>query len=251
VITTRFKNRWQPTLTPDYAKIFYPMPFVPVAKQAFANEPGIPGDPKSSLQYTADQLAEKAVNRALAQDGLLVQITDFAQRNVLGTIAGQLDIAISPAPAPDTEEGMLAALCARDLGRSWATPNWRVQLSYRQLVQSRLWTRALGDPSLQVFLEDVCTFERAIRALADPFINETLNGKYLTTWVSGGVTKLREAGSVATPEQLNAVMLASLGNAVLEQVVRQTESAYNNNPNIQRVLPDFLTGQKNIVFDPY
>jgi hypothetical protein len=236
---------WVPTLTPDYLFLVNPYPFLAPAEEAFLREPG-PGPAKESMRYAAQAIADQMVDSAIKKDRLREKIVAYAEAEILGPLAGALDLAIAPGASRDTEQSLLIAMCARDLARFWITPLWRVQLSYRQLVQSRYWTKAVSDPAWQPLLRDLCALEAEIQDRSTAFIEGELFPRYLSPMIELGVSTLEEAGSQQKPAVLQNVMMLVLVNALAARVAAPIEEDFNTNPNLQRVLPDNVDARQRV-----
>ena len=105
---------------------------------------------------------------------------------------------------------------------------------------------AVDDPGWQPLVKDICSVEAEVKGLSTQFIEAELFPNHLTPMLELGVSTLREAGSELPPAMLQSVMLLVLVNALAERIGKPIEEAYNNNPNLQRVLPDFLQGAKRV-----
>jgi hypothetical protein len=240
-------QRWKATITPAYESLVLVYPFLEQAEEAFRLEPG-PGlmHDEQSLYGAAAIIADEMLLEAIKRDRLREKIQHFADAEILGYLAGELDLAIEPGARGDTEQGLLAAMCARDLERYWITPHWRVQLSYRQLVQSRIWTKAVEDPAWQPLLKDLCALEAEIKHLSTEYIEGELFPRYITPMIERGVSALTAAGSELPGPVLQSVMMLALVNVLAERIAIPIEARYNNNPNMQRILPDNLQGSKQV-----
>lgn len=157
------------------------MPAIPKGKFAdlYTDPDRAAWDALRDAEAAAAELLEKTVPRLLSVDErekLQTDLITIANNEVTPSVLEWYQIALDPRAG---DLPVLRDVVARDLGYNWLVPDWRVALSYRELVRTRQWVKALSDARTAVVREDPCTFE-----LITADIGSQATARYeLTTWL--------------------------------------------------------------------
>lgn len=172
--------------------------------------------------------------RGAVQRELREKIEVFATDEVLPAIATAFEIPLEPAPRSGSDQALCAKMVARDVGCfAVLSPHWRAACSYRQLVQTRLWARAISEPLFEPFTQHVCGVEEAIAAVAVPFAAEAIN-PWLDELVAAGRDELQRQGVKAPPVDLAALTLWHVLHDLRDTVLRELVDAYDRHPALGR-----------------
>lgn len=173
---------------------------------------------RKGLVETATRLVEARIDKA-SRDRFLLAVTELVNDTLVPTLATR---AATTLPEDTTERRIIRAMVRRDFLYTWLlSPSWRAQLSYQQLVQSRLWVRRIArgaDPLAQPLIADLCDLEGEIQRLADRHIEETFNPALLKH-LNELTRQLREGSSEDRAAVVTSAVFLKLRETVLEMAV--------------------------------
>ena len=125
---------------------------------------------------------------------LLRSTVDRTSQTMVAAAATRLKAELA---APAGELRLLMQVAARDLVWRWLQRDWRARLSYRQLMQTRIWADGLRSDATRAFATHVCDVEQAFQAAADAEITRTLG-----PWAGAAITTIAKAARTLRPKPL-------------------------------------------------
>lgn len=211
------------TLEPAFVDVWNVPAFRGMAEWAYEQE--------ADLYANSENAAAFVVRGAVALE-LIDGIKDQAAEQIAPSLAADLQVAMPPPPgSPSSDQALIEIMIARDMARFWIQSDWRAALSYRQLVQSRIWASAIAEPLLRPFTQYLCAVEEAIKAEAIAYIGVSLD-YWLTAQVKEIAGALRTSGSKLKKRFREAVAMDAVGRELTEEVLRPIEDRYNKHPAI-------------------
>jgi hypothetical protein len=103
---------------------------------------------------------------------------------------------------------LLREVVRRDVVTNWLDPTWRLRMSYRELIESRFWTKGLLDPVTEPIAEQTCQWELAVQAQGQAVIAEHFQG-WLNQQFKRFAREVRSLGRKIS--KADAQLLASAG----------------------------------------
>jgi hypothetical protein len=175
-------------------------------------------------QYRAAERAVESVISAAARKRFRVAVSEVVNDTIVPAVANGLEVALTE---DTTERRIVRVMAQRDFLYTWLlSPNWRAQLSYQQLQQSRSWTPKLlrgADPLARPFAENICEVERAIKQGSLTLIGKDFNPA-LIEHINNITDALRE-GSFEDRQALTTFfVIAKLRHTVLVPALEAYDS---------------------------
>jgi hypothetical protein len=163
---------------PAFRFLWAPPDRVALLKQVRADAPDVATKISRWLEKGFSGAHQKQIREAI----------DQTARAMLASTATAIGASVA---LTSDELNVLTAVARRDFGQRWLQPDWRAQLSYRQLVQSRLWALRLRSATARPYVANLCAVEAQFEAAADAAI-----AKEYGPWLD---TVVRELTKIAAP----------------------------------------------------
>lgn len=124
------------------------------------------------------------------------------------------------------ELNVLTVTALRDLGQRILAPDWRLKLSYRQLVQTRAWAARLTSAAGRAFATNLCAVENMLTVSAQDAIDA--KGGY-QAWQDHIIQTLAREGRSLRPRGRDVVLARAAWmekfTEVIESMTRQPYTA--------------------------